>query len=913
MTVAPRPDPDQLLERIRRGEERERRAKLKIFFGAAAGVGKTFAMLVEAHELRRTGADVVVGLVETHGRAETLALLDGLEIIPRQRIEYQGAVLQEFDLAAALARKPKLVLLDELAHTNAPGSRHLKRWQDVEDLLSAGIDVSTTLNVQHVDSLNETVERITGVRVRETVPDSVLDRADVIEIVDLPPDDLIQRLHEGKVYMPAQAGLALENFFRKGNLIALRELVLREAAAHVDASMETYRSDHAIRETWPVGGRILVCLGHPDSALRLVRAGRRMATALKASWIVAHVERPGDIRNSGAQHSELIDVMGYAEELGAETAMLSGHRASEELVAFARSRNVSRLIVGKSRQPWWRELLSESIVHALIRHGEEMDVYLMSSRTESDAPPVALAAPSRSPAWREHAEVLGTVTIATGIAALMRPRFELPNIIMVYLLGVVAVAVRSGRGPAMLASVLSVAAFDFFFVPPRYTFAVSDGQYLVTFAVMLFTALVISTLAARMREQTAAARQRERRTHALFRLSRELAGIEDRARLIEAAVRLTGDHFESNVAILLPGAAGRLERRAADEAFFAGDEHERGIAQWAFDHEQPAGLGTNTLPASKAFLLPLRGAKGAVGVLAVRPRDSSGLLRPDQQQLLETFGNQIALALERSSLGEQTERSRVQIETEKMKNALLSSVSHDLRTPLAVISGAAATLLDERHAVPEPTRRELMETVREETQRLNRLVGNLLDMTRLESGAVQVRKQWQSLEEVVGAALHRLGDRLSAHPVTVRLAADLPLVPLDDVLIEQVLFNLVENAAKYSPGGAAIEINAELADGAVRVDVLDRGAGVSEGEEQRVFEKFYRANAPEAAEGLGLGLTIARGIVEAHGGRMAAENRAGGGARFWFSLPLEGEPPRLEVESAADMADESAGPDRRTP
>ncbi len=903
----PKRDPEAILTQLRQAQERESQGKFKIFFGAAAGVGKTYAMLVEAHDRKRAGVDIVVGVAETHGRAETAALLEGLETLPLREVEYRGTRLSEFDLDAALARKPKLLLLDELAHTNAPGSRHAKRWQDIEELLAAGIDVYTTLNVQHVESLWDAVAEITGVLVRETVPDSMIDRADEIKIVDLPPDDLLQRLREGKVYIAPQIERAMENFFRKDKLIALRELALRRTAERVDAQMEPYRRAQE-RHRAPSGGRLLVCIGSPATAPRLVRAARRMASSLKVPWTALYVQRQG--RSQGAQKDEeyLSDVLSFAEELGADAVVLSGLRISDEILAYAREHNVSRIVIGKPSRPRWQEILFGSLANSLIRESREMDVYVIRGDVgdEHDTPK---SIPNERPRGATYIRSLVTVGVCSLVAWFMKPYFDLSNLIMVYLLGVMLVAVSLGRGPAILASVLSVFAFDFFFVPPFFTFGVSDTQYLVTFSVMLAAALVISTMAARLRTQTQAARDRERRTAALYKLSRDLAGRQNVDELLSTAVETVQDIFSSRVVILLPDTNSRVGVRAGDESLLGPGGHDHGVAQWVFDRGEPAGLGTQTLPAAQALFIPLKGSRGAAGVLGVRPASVRALLRPDQFRLLETCASQTALALERAELAAQAERSRIQIEAERLRNTLLSSVSHDLRTPLAGITGAASSLLEGDDKLPPETRRELVESIGEEAARLNRLVGNLLDMTRLESGELKVQKEWHSLEEVIGAALERLGPRLDGRSIEVTLPDELGLVPLDDVLIEQVMFNLVENALKYTPAGSPIEIRAESAPGEVWVEVADRGPGIPPGEEQRVFEKFYRFREANRPGGIGLGLTIARGIAEAHGGQMTAGNRPDGGARFRFSLPVEGEPPRLEPEVKQAEADIPRGAD----
>ena len=897
--MSERPDPDELLARIQADEELAKRAKLKIFFGASAGVGKTYAMLIEAHERRRAGVDVVVGWVETHGRRETAALLDGLEILPRAKVEHRGAMLEEFDLDAALARKPALLLLDELAHTNAPGSRHRKRWQDVQELLGAGIDVATTLNVQHIESLYDVVAEITGVRQGETLPDSIVDRADEIELVDLPPDDLLQRLREGKVYVPEQIGRAVEHFFRKGNLIALRELALRRVAARVDAQMEHYRRTQGIAQGWAVGGRMIVGVGDPAAAPKLIRAARRLAESLKAEWVAVHVERPGEPAR-GRERERLLDVLDFASELGAETAILSGPRVVDELTAYAKSRNASRIVVGKPTRPRWLEAILGSVVSTLVRGSRDVDVLVLSAEHEDAALQAPVRAAEPGFRWQPYGQAALTVAACTAISLLIQPWFERTNLIMLYLLGVMWVAVSLGRGPAVFASVFSVLAFDFFIVPPLYTFGVSDTQYLVTFTVMLLASLLIGTLAARLQAQVRAARVGERRADALGRLSGELVALHERDRILAVLLRHLEDVFESRGVVLLPDARGRLEVAAGDAALLGAGEHERGVAQWAFDAGQSAGRGTATLPGSRCLHLPLRGSGRELGVIALDPRDLRSLMAPDSFRLLRAFGNHAALALERAALAEQAEHARVQSQAERLRSGLLSSVSHDLRTPLAVITGAASTLLEDDDRLDAAAQREMLRSIADEAGRLNRLIANLLAMTRLEAGALEVKRSWHSLEEVVGAALHRAEPLLAGRPVRVSLPAELPLVAVDDVLLEQVVFNLLENAIKHAPSSTPIEVEARVREHEVELAIADRGPGLAPGSEEQVFEKFYRGDSSRRAGGVGLGLAICRGIVEAHGGRLRAANRPDGGALFAFTLPLDRRAPGVELEESAE-------------
>jgi two-component system sensor histidine kinase KdpD len=887
-----RPDPDSLLARVKEEEARQTRGKLKVFLGAAAGVGKTYAMLEAAREQRAERIDVVAGWVETHRRAETEALLEGLEVLAPRRLEYRGTTLKEFDLDVALARRPTLILVDELAHTNAPGARHTKRWQDVMELLDAGIHVYTTLNVQHLDSLNDVVTKITGVAVRETVPDSVLEQADEIELIDLPPDDLLQRLKEGKVYVPEQAKEAIDNFFRKGNLIALRELALRCTADRVDAEMRAYMRDKAIPTTWPVTERLMVSIGPSPHSAQVVRAAKRMAAALRAEWIVAYVETPAHARLPETGRRRVTDTLRLAEQLGAEVVTLSGSRISEEVLAYARSRNVTKIILGKPTRPLWRRILVGSIVDALVRSSGDIDIYVIS-REVAPPSPAARTARVRGPDWPAYGRATAVVALCTALAWLMFPHFEPSNLIMVYLLGVIGVASRSGRGPSVLASVLSVAAFDFFFVPPYFTFAVSDAQYLITFAVMFVVAVVISGFTVRTRAQAESARQRERRTAALYALSRELGSTRGVENILRAAVRHIAELFGGRVAVLLPEPSGHLSLQTGLPAPFEMTNSELGVAQWVYEHGQIAGLGTSTLPGAKALYLPLVASQETLGVLGLQPTDSRSLEAPEQLHQLETFATQTALALERTQLAAAAQQAQVRAEAERLRSSLLSSVSHDLRTPLAAITGATSSLLEGDKGLDAQTQKDLLETVSEEAERLDRLVNNLLEMTRLESGTLQVRKEWHPLEEVVGAALGRLVKPLGDRPMTTRLPEDLPLVPINDVLLEQVLINLLDNAVKHTPDASPLELTAWAEEGAVTVEIADRGPGLAPGDEERVFDKCYRGLGL-TARGAGLGLAICRGFVEAHGGRIWAENRPGGGVAFRFTIPLTGTPPGLE-------------------
>ena len=895
-------DPDELLARMRREEARSRRGRLKIFFGAAPGVGKSYAMLEAARKLKDEHIDVVIGYVELHGRDETEKLLDGLEVLPPQRLEHRGVELTEFDVDAALKRHPRVVCVDELAHSNHPGARHPKRWMDVEELLVAGIDVYTTVKVQHIESLNDVVTQITGVQVRETVPDRVFDAADEVELVDLPPDELIQRLREGRIYATEKTGQALTSFFRKGNLIALRELALRTTADRVDAALRAYREDHSIAETWAAGERVLVCIGPDPLSERLVRAARRLATALHAGWIAVYVETPGLARLPRSARDRVLTTLKLAETLGAETANLSGESVANELIAYARRRNVSKIIIGKPSRSRWHDRLRPSLVDEIARLSGSIDVYVISAE-QGEQSTQQQQAPKRTSPWSAYARSVAVVAAMTLICELLYTNIELTNLVMLYLLGTVYVAARIGRGPSALAAVLSVCLFDFLFVPPLYSFAVSDAQYLITFGVMLVTGFVISHFAARGKRQAAVARARERRTNELYALSRELSQSRNVDELGRILIRHILADIDGESAVLLPDADGRLLDPAhfctrgtatTNTARYPVPGNDLGIAQWAYDHRQKAGRNTDTLASADALYLPLNALKRCIGVIGLRPKDPAQLDVPEQMQLIESFVNQAAVAMERVQLAETAQVADVEIESEKMRNALLSSISHDFRTPLASIVGAASTLLDESgHPIEPPQRTALLRTVLDEANRLHRLVGNLLDLTRLTAGKLSLKRQWVPLEEIVGAVVRRLREMQTGRTIKVDVPADLPLLHVDEVMIEQLLFNLLDNALKYTPDSSPIEITASSARDEIVVSVRDHGPGLPVGEETQVFEKFHRGQDEAAQSGFGLGLTIAKAIVEAHGGDIRARNYSadrGGGAEFIFTLPLATEP-----------------------
>ncbi|MFA6110311.1 MAG: sensor histidine kinase KdpD, partial [Candidatus Latescibacterota bacterium] len=878
-----RPDPDALLARLRREEERRDRTRLKVFLGYAPGVGKTYTMLEAARRLRDQGVAPLVGCVETHGRPETAALLDGLEVLPRRQMPHRGIILAEFDLDLALARKPAVLLLDELAHTNAPGSRHPKRWQDVLELLDAGIEVHTTVNVQHVESLNDVVAQITSVQVRETVPDAILDRADEIEVVDLPPDELLARLREGKVYLPDRAQRAVESFFRRGNLLALRELALRRAAERIDTEVRAYRREHEIETTWPAAERILACVGPSPSSVQIIRSARRMAAGLRAPWVAVYADAPDAYPTRGADRERLEAHLRLAESLGGEVARLSGGRVAAEILHYARRHNVTRIVIGKPRHSRWRDLVRGSLVSEVVRGSGEIEVHFVAGAAGQPATPPA--SPRRWQIdWRRLAFSVLLTGLTTGGAKLGAAHLSLADIAMLYLLAIVVAAARWGRWPALAAAALSVAQFDFFFVPPFNSFAVESLKHLLTFATMFGVGLVVSSLMARLQRQELDARRREQRTASLYSLSRELGPVL----AADEAARIAAEHaaevFEGEAGVLRREPSGGLVPAGVSPSETCFSEQELTVARWCDAHGLPAGRGTDTLPGAAVTCLPLRAGPQALGVLALR-LTSSVPMTLEQRSFLEAFARQVSLTLERARLSEEAKAAALRASTEEVRSSLLSAVSHDLRTPLAAITGAGTALSDDEGRLSREQRTELLDTICSESERMERLVGNLLDMMRLESGGLTPRREWIPLEEIVGSALTRLERRLGDRQVLTDLPADLPLVHVDPVLFEQVFVNLLDNALKHTPEGSPIEVSASIQNQEIEVRISDQGPGLPAGAEEAVFEKFWRGPRQGAA-GVGLGLPICRGIVLAHGGTVLAENRLEGGASFRLRLPV---------------------------
>jgi two-component system, OmpR family, sensor histidine kinase KdpD len=893
MADTERRNPDELLADVQREEARARRGRLRIFFGASAGVGKTYSMLEAAHSAQTGGADIVVGYVEPHGRVETERLLDGLPQLPFLQVRYRGIIRREFDLDGALKRAPAIILVDELAHSNLtegePLPRHSKRWQDVEELLDAGISVWSTLNVQHLESLNDVVAGITGIRQQETLPDRVFDEADEVELIDLPPDDLLARLKAGKVYAAAQASKATESFFRKPNLLALRELALRRTADRVDAAAIEAAGQSPSSRPWLARDRFLIAVTPDGQAEQLVRIGKRFADALDAEWLVVSVETPQLLKLSNSERNKRIDVLRLAESLGAETVTIDGANAADALLEYARLRNVTRVVIGEAKRTGWRSWLRRSTTTELVRRARGLDISVIALREARtrDAVRDALRDMPREIHWERYWAAIAISACCTAAAAVMYPYFALTNLVMVYLLGATVAALRLGRGPASLAAVANVIALDFCFVPPRFTFAISNLEYLVTFVVMLALALVIANLVANVRAQTRVAGARERRTSLLYAMSRELAATRSFDNLARVAIRHVAETFAGCAAVLVPDAQGRLQALEGLDLPACLERPDLSVAQWVFDHGRPAGLGTDTLPAATAQYLPLAGTQETLGVLAVQPAQRRRLLLPEQRHLLETFAGQIALAIERAKRADEAEASRVAVETESLRNSLLASISHDLRTPLAAIMAASHALGDPRMQPDSESRARLARTVESTAQEISELISNVLDLMSFQFGEVHLNRDWHPLDALVEAALRRLESRLSEHSVEVALPAELPAVYVDSGLVTRVLVNLLENAAKYTPAGTRVTISAGIEGPCVRVSVDDNGPGLPPGPPEQLFAKFERGRSDAEIAGAGLGLAICKAIVEAHGGHIMAAHRPGGGARFTFTLPTQ--------------------------
>lgn len=895
-----RPSPEALLEAARREESAS--GKLKIFVGAAPGVGKTYEMLQSAHAKRKAGIDVVVGFVETHGRAETEALVRGLEVVPRKRLDYRGQTVEEMDLDAVIERRPKIALVDELAHTNAAGSRHPKRYLDVEELLSHGIDVYTAVNIQHIESLNDVVAQITHVRVRETVPDSIFDRADAIELIDLTPDDLIQRLREGKVYVPKQAERALEHYFSPGNLTALRELALRRTAERVDEQLLTHMQANAIPGPWAAGERILVCVSEDPRAAGLVRYTKRLADRLHAPFTAVSIETRRSLQLSDEERDRLADTLRLAESLGGEALTIPavGRRIADDLMNFAQGNNVTQIVIGKSTRSRWFEMTRGSVVHDLVRRAGNISVHVIPGDELSGDPAaktsVQTAARSEPFDPLPYLKALGIVLVGLGAAELIQPRFGIENVDLVLLTAVVAVAVRYGLWPSLLATVAASLSYNFFFLPPIYTFTITDPTNVAAFVLFMVVAMIVSNVAARVRTQADTAIGRIRTTEQLYAFSRKLAGTATLDDVLWATAYQIALMLKVRVVLLLPE-DGLLTVKSGYPPEDQLDQADLAAANWAWSNDRPAGRGSDTLPGAKRLFLPMRTGRGAIGVIGIDNDRTGPLLTPDQRRLLDALVDQGALAIERVLLVEDMDRVKRTVESERLRAALLTSISHDLKTPLASVLGAASTMRDLAGALSDTEKRDLLATVIDESERLNRFIANLLDMTKLESGAIVPNTALHDLGEIVGSALRRAAKILIAHKVELVLAADLPMLQLDAVLFEQVLFNLLDNAAKYSLPDTTISIRSRRERDQVVLEVADEGAGIPPDELESVFDKFYRAQKGDHVRpGTGLGLAISRGFVEAMHGTISAANRTDRrGALLTVRLPVPAQTDALDT------------------
>ncbi len=895
MNEALRRDPDAIIEKIRQEEQRASRGRLRIYFGSSAGVGKTYAMLLAARALRSVGTDVVAGIIETHGRADTATQLAGLEVLPRRAPAAPGMPkLEEFDLDAALARKPALILVDELAHSNVAGSRHPKRWQDVDELLSMGIDVWTTLNVQHLESLNDVVGGITGVRVQETLPDTFFDRADEIVLVDTPADELLARLKAGKVYGEVQAERAAANFFRKGNLMALRELALRRTADRVEDDVQTYRSDRSIDRIWKTESALLCCIG-PGGAQHVVRSAALLAQQLAVSWHAVYVETPALQRLPEARRQRILAAVKLAEELGAKTAIVPGGQVATAVVDYARENNLSKLVMGHNRASLWRP--AGTLAQQLGRLAADVDLIeigVPAARGERPGPAVDATLPQvvgRRLSPTGYVVALLACGVGTAFVVPLAGVLATPNIVMLYLLAVVGVALRYGRGPAAFAALVNVLAFDYFLVPPTLSFAVADLQYVITFGVMLSVGLVVGQMTAGLRYQARVAMHRERRSHSLFEVARALSGELVVEQVVETASKAIAREFHAHVRIYVLADDDRLTLMPSDVDSPGLD---RGTARWAFDHRQAAGLGTDTIPGSSWHYLPLNASMRTRGVLALQPQSPRLFAVPEQRRQLETFAALAAIALERVHYVDVAQKATVQIESERLRNSLLSALSHDLRTPLAGLTGLAESLQMTGPSL-SAAQRDITEALVASAMRMSAQVNNLLDMARFESGEFRLSSSWNSIEEMVGSAVRLSRRVLASRTLETNVPAGLPLVQCDAVLIERVLVNLLENAAKYTPPDAIVEVVAQSAGNEMHVTVADNGPGIRPGTEQEIFNKFSRGVHESAISGVGLGLAICKAIVEAHGGSIGATNRGGRGAAFTFTLPI-GEAPPLTTD-----------------
>jgi two-component system sensor histidine kinase KdpD len=888
--IKQRRKPEEFLQ-IAKEEQQRKKAKLKIFFGAAPGVGKTYTMLSEAlTKLTEEGLDVVAGVVETHGRMETKVLLDIFEILPRVSIQYRGKLFEEFDLDAAIKRKPALILVDEMAHTNVTGVRHVKRWQDIEELLNRGIDVYTTLNVQHIESLNDVIRQITGVRVRETVPDLILELADAIELVDLPPEDLLLRLHEGKVYIPEQAELALQHFFRSENLTALRELALRFTAESVDEQMQVQRKVFAEKATWPTVERLLVCVDHKPFSEKLIRTTFRMAKRFKAEWLAVFVDSPR-VKITEKQRQRAIQNLRFAEQSGAETSILGGYDIGKEIIDFSHMHNVTTIVIGKKPRQHWKDFFFRSLSNELVRISGAIDVYIITDEKPEIKPKWVFAFKKPVSRWFDYIVSFIVIGLCTVINYFLYSHLAPSNLIMIYLLGVVFIAARGRLGPSIMASILSVIAYDFFFIPPRFSFAINDFQYLVTLLVMLLVTQVISHLTIIAKRQSEATQFHSRYITTLYHLTRTLASHRGVDQLLRIAEKHISEVFDSNVLVLLPNSRDQLVVHTSTDGATKLNAKERSIAQWVYDMGQVAGLGTPTLSLTNALYYPLQGSSGKIGVLRIQPRKLEnfiidGLIIPEQSHLLQTFVRQIVLAIEVDKLQEKVKKSQLEAEIEGLRSILLNSISKELQVPLKKIQHILKKLIAQLNKLKIIEIKDYVKNIKLHTKQFNSLIDDLLQILQLEAGIIELKKEPYPLDRIVDRALNKLIKSLQAKPVTVDIPPNLPKIHCDHILIEQVFVNLIDHTIKFTPPEAPIDISADLKENFVEVSIAGHPQDFIIEDIEQIFERYYKELIPPNIEEYTLSLSICRSIIHLHGGKIWVESHKDLGGIFKFMLEV---------------------------
>ena len=879
----PRPDPDALLaEAVKAG-----RGRLKVFLGMAPGVGKTFEMLSQGARRKAEGQDVLVGVVETHGRRETEALLHGLEVQPRRPIEYKGRTLLEFDIDSALTRQPALLLVDEYAHSNAPGSRHPKRWQDVEELLGAGVNVWTTLNVQHLESLVDVVWKITGVRQRETVPDSALSRADEIELVDITPDELRQRLEEGKVYLHDTALLASQNFFKPENLTALRELALRRMAQTVDSQLVAAMRQRGVAGPWAASERILVLVSPDSMANSLVRTGSRLAEMMDAPWTVAYVEPPNRPSPDAAGAARITSAFKMAEQLGSSTVLLTGDDLVQSVIEYTRRNNITQIVVGKSRRSRWRKLFGRSLIPALIEEVAGAALHIITQEAQPEAEPKRkrVLGP-RLTQWRGHIMSIGFVTIAGLIAGLVDQFSQGANLAMIFLVSVLASGLAYGLWPAVTAATVAALAYNFFFLQPRLSFVIGHATDVLTFVVFFAVAMTTGWLTGRVRDQGVATSRRATAITALLAASRRLSASTKQEETAQVLAEQLSAATGGEAIVLLPR-AGDIVPVAGSPTLEPLDTVDVAAARWTWQHGEPAGAETDTLPNATWTFRPLQGVRARSGVAGLEAQAMRG---DESERFVSSLLDQGAVALERAEFAADAADAEALRRSDKLRSALLNSVSHDLRTPLSTVLGSATTLLEYSDTIDKKVQIDLLSSIREEAERLNRYVGNLLDMTRLEGDGLNIHTDWIDVRDVLGAAVERVSRRLGERHVTRDFPTELAMVKADSALLEQALVNILENAIAYSPNNSTIELAIYEDRNNVVLSIEDEGRGIPTAELERVFDKFRRMEeSSDRGKGAGLGLAISKGFIEAMDGRIAAASpiHQGRGTRILISLRKE--------------------------